>query len=154
MDNAFEIVEATREDLPALMGLYRQLHETDPVPAGSALQNVWDAILPDPDYHILLCRADGKLAASVSVIVIKNLTRNARPYAIIENVITDSAYRRRGLAAALMAEAVRIAQTANCYKVLLTTSRKDESVCRFYESCGFNRQDKTAYIRWLDRNPV
>ncbi len=149
MDNAFEIVEAKREDLPALTGLYKQLHEKDPVPQGAELNTVWEKILADPDYHILLCKADGKIAASVSVIVIQNLTRSACPYAIIENVITDSAFRRRGLAAALMAEAVQIAQAANCYKVLLTTSRKDESVYRFYESCGFNRNDKTTFIRWL-----
>ena len=82
---------------------------------------------------------DGLPAASVTVVVVKNLTRCARPYAIIENVITDQAHRRQGFAAALMAEAVKIAQSADCYKVSLTTGNKDEGTFRFYEGCGFNK---------------
>ena len=105
--------------------------------------------MANPDYHILIAKVDGVAAASVSVIVTPNLTRGARPYAIIENVITASACRRRGLAAALMAEAVQIAKAANCYKASLTTGNKDDATFRFYEGCGFNREDKTAFIRWF-----
>jgi ribosomal protein S18 acetylase RimI-like enzyme len=149
MESESKITHAQTEDLPALLALYRQLHPADPAPEGGALTTVWGDILADPDYHILLAKLDGRIAASVSVIVVKNLTRAARPYAIIENVITDAACRKRGLASALMAEAVRIAQAADCYKVSLTTGNKDEGTFRFYESCGFNKADKTAFIRWL-----
>ena len=135
--------------MPGLLCLYKQLHETDPVPEGEGLTTLWENILADPDYHILLLEQNGMLAASVTVVVIKNLTRCARPYAIIENVITDAAYRRKGFAAALMAEAVEIARAAGCYKVSLTTGNKDEGTFRFYEGCGFNKADKTAFIRWL-----
>lgn len=149
MDRKFEIAEAQREDLPALLSLYKELHETDPVPQGAGLEAVWEKILADPDYHILLAKVDGIAAASVSVIVVPNLTRNARSYAIIENVVTASAHRRQGLAAALMAEAVKIAKAKNCYKASLTTGNKDEGTLRFYEGCGFNRADKTAFIQWF-----
>lgn len=149
MNQNIEMTHARREDLPALLGLYKQLHETDPVPSGGALETLWDEILADPNYHVLLLKTDGQIAASVSVIVIKNLTRNARPYAVIENVITAAAHRRKGYAARLMAEAVSIAQAANCYKVSLTTGSKDDATFRFYERCGFNRKDKTAFIQWL-----
>jgi GNAT superfamily N-acetyltransferase len=144
-----EIMEARREDLPALRGLYRQLHPSDPVAAEDTLRAVWEKILADPEYHILLARMNGDVAASVSLIVTQNLTRGARPYALIENVITDAAHRKQGLASALIAEAVNVAKAANCYKVSLTTGNKDEGTFRFYEGCGFNRQDKTAFIRWL-----
>ena len=143
------IAKAQRQDLPALLSLYKQLHETDPVPEGAGLDALWEKILADPDYHILLLKKDGEIAASVTVIVVKNLTRNARPYAIIENVITAAAHRRHGYAARLMAEAVRIAQAANCYKISLTTGNKDAGTFRLYEGCGFNKADKTAFIRWL-----
>lgn len=149
MNLNLEILQARREDLPELLELYRQLHPADAVPEGLRLEMIWGEILADPHYHVLLLRADGVLAASVSVIVIKNLTRNARPYAVIENVITDAAQRKRGYAARLMAEAVQIARAANCYKVSLTTGKKDDGTFHFYESCGFNKEDKTAFIRWL-----
>ena len=149
MNPTIEIVRARREDLLALLALYKQLHPADPVPEGMRLDSLWGEILADPNYHVLLLRVDGQIAASVSVIVVKNLTRNARPYAVIENVITDSAHRRKGYAAKLMAEAVDIAKAANCYKISLTTGNKDAATFRFYESCGFNRTDKTAFIQWF-----
>lgn len=149
MNTSVAIVHAQPGDLPALLSLYKELHETDPVPQGAGLDAVWEKILNNPDYHILLAKVDGVAAASVSVIVVPNLTRNARPYAIIENVVTASAHRRHGLAAALIAEAVNIAKAANCYKASLTTGNKDEGTFRFYEGCGFNREDKTAFIKWF-----
>ena len=47
MNKAFEIIEACREDLPALLALYKELHETDPVPEGKGLDAVWDKIMGD-----------------------------------------------------------------------------------------------------------
>lgn len=149
MNLATEITHARPGDLPALLALYAQLHPADPAPEGEPLWALWQAILADPDYHVLLAKAGDTIAASVTVIVIINLTRTARPYAIIENVITDRHYRRQGLASALIAEAVEIAKAARCYKVSLTTGNKDAGTFRFYEGCGFNRADKTAFIRWL-----
>jgi GNAT superfamily N-acetyltransferase len=143
------IAEAREADLPELLSLYRQLHAADPTPGGETLQSLWAEILSDPSYHILLAKTEDKAVASVTLIVIKNLTHGARPYAIIENVITSAAHRRQGFAAALMAEAVRIAQAAGCYKVSLATGRKDEGTLLFYEKCGFNSKDKTAFVRWL-----
>ncbi len=150
MKQTIEIMEATRGDLPALLALYKQLHPSDPAPGGQALDGVAKTIFNNPAYNILLAKAEGEIAASVTVIVIPNLTRGARPYAVIENVITAAAYRRQGIAAALMDEAVSIAREAGCYKVSLTTGNKDEATFRFYERCGFNREDKTAFICWLE----
>jgi GNAT superfamily N-acetyltransferase len=145
----FDIREARRGDLPDLLLLYKQLHAADPMPQGEGVEILWNEIVADPNYHILLAKAEDKALASVTLIVIKNLTHGACPYAIIENVITDATYRKQGFAAALMAEAVRIAQAANCYKVSIATGRKDDGTLLFYEKCGFNSQDKTAFIRWL-----
>lgn len=149
MQTAFALSHAQPGDLSALLSLYQQLHPADPVPQGESLQALWRELLADPNYHILLAKIDGEPAASVTVVVVKNLTRAARPYAIIENVITDAARRKQGIASALIAEAVQIARAANCYKVSLTTGNKDAGTFHFYESCGFNRADKTAFIRWL-----
>jgi len=33
--------------------------------------------------------------------------------------------------------------------MMLLTGAKDERTLRFYESAGFNREDKTAFIQWL-----
>jgi GNAT superfamily N-acetyltransferase len=48
-----------------------------------------------------------------------------------------------------MQKATEKARSANCYKIMLLTGAKVESTLRFYEKCGFNRKDKTAFILWL-----
>jgi hypothetical protein len=38
------------------------------------------------------------------------------------------------------------AWSQGCYKVMLMTGRKDEATFRFYESAGFSRDGKQAFI--------
>jgi len=89
---------------------------------------------------------DGSLVSSCTLTIIPNLTRGCRPYGVIENVVTHVAHRRRGYAKAVLLEALGDAWAANCYKVMLLTGRKDEATFRFYESVGFDRNGKQAFI--------
>jgi GNAT superfamily N-acetyltransferase len=76
-------------------------------------------------------------------------THGQRPYAIIENVITDENHRKCGLATACLDYAKKIAEQHNCYKIMLMTGSKDDSTLRFYQKAGYNAEDKTAFIQWL-----
>lgn len=143
------IREAVKPDLDRLQELYLHLHETEKLPETPELISLWDEIIADENYHILVGEKDGKIVSSVTLVVIKNLTRGMRPYALIENVVTHRDYRKRGFATALMQKAVEIARNSGCYKVMLLTGAKDENTLRFYEKCGFNSRDKTAFIRWI-----
>ena len=143
------IREAEERDLWPLMDLYLHLHE-DRVPEDSGhLQKVWQGILHDPNHHLIVCEEDGKLVSSCVCIVILNLTRNVRPYALIENVVTHPDCRKRGLASACLDHAKQIAVRENCYKIMLLTGAKDEATLNFYRKAGFNSSDKTAFIQWL-----
>jgi GNAT superfamily N-acetyltransferase len=89
---------------------------------------------------------DDVLIATCTVVIIPNLTRGARPYALIENVVTHEAYRRRGIARQLMHHAQQVAWDAGCYKVMLLTGSKRDEVYEFYEKCGFVKGVKTGFI--------
>lgn len=141
--------EAGSGDLDALLRLYLSLHERS-VPVDSPrLREAWSRILADDWHHILLNEVDGVLASSCVCVVVPNLTRGARPYALIENVVTRGDYRRRGLARECMECAAVIARRAGCYKMMLLTGAKDAGTLDFYRQCGYNSADKTAFIRWL-----
>lgn len=145
---SFEIREAAEGDLDALLSLYAHLHgEERPQP--DRADRAWQAILADRGHHVFLGLEEGRPVSSCVLAVIPNLTRNARPYGLIENVVTHPDFRGGGRATALLRHAVRAASLADCYKVMLLTGRKDEATLRFYRGAGFNSEDKTAFIHWL-----
>lgn len=143
------IREVEINDLLELQQLYLQLHEKEVLPESVQLASLWKEIVEDGNYHILIGEEENKIVSSVTIILIKNLTRGMRPYALIENVVTHPDYRCRGYAQAVMRRAVDIAERAGCYKVMLLTGSKDINTLKFYEKCGFNKNDKTAFIKWL-----
>ena len=143
------IREANRDDLNALLELYLYLHE-DSIPDQSEhLSRTWEQIINDPNHHIIVNEVDGKIVSSCVCVIIPNLTRNVRPYAFIENVVTHEDYRRRGLAQECLNFARDIALKENCYKMMLLTGSKDPNTLRFYEKAGYNSTEKTAFIQRL-----
>ncbi len=142
------IQEASEGDLRALLALYTHLHP-EPPPEPDRAERAWSAILSDPNHHVLLGLEEGRVVSSCVLLIIPNLTRNARPYALIENVVTHPDFRGGGRATALLRQAAALAGEAGCYKVMLLTGRKDKATLHFYENAGFQSRDKSAFIRWL-----
>ena len=89
-----------------------------------------------------------KIISSCVCVIIPNLTRNVRPYAFFENVVTHGDYRNKGLATECLNYARDIAIENNCYKMMLLTGSKNEKTLNFYENAGYNGADKTAFIQW------
>lgn len=143
------IREITENDFDQLLGLYMQLHD-NPFPGKSErVLAVWNNILADENHHIIVAEEDGNIVSSCVCVIIPNLTRGQRPYAFVENVITDEKYRKKGLATACLDYARELAQRKNYYKMMLLTGARQESTLRFYEQAGYNKNDKTAFIQWL-----
>lgn len=144
-----EIREAIESDLEGLLKLYTQLHGNPMPEMDDALMPLWYRILNDPNHHIIVLTIDGVIISSCVIVVVLNLTRGQRPYALIENVVTDEKHRNKGCASAVLNYARDIALRENCYKIMLMTGSKLDSTLRFYERAGYNRRDKTAFIQWL-----
>jgi len=138
------------DELNELLNLYKQLNPNDPdASRNESLNELWKSIYDDPNLHYIVVEVDNKIVASCNITIKKNLTRNLRPYGLIENVITDSNYRKKGYARKSLNMAVEIAKENNCYKVMLLTGSKKEETLRFYEKSGFARGIKTGFIQNL-----
>lgn len=142
--------EITDQDYEGLMKLYMQLHDNPFAEKDCAITKLWNRILNDRDHHIIVAEEDGKIVSSCVCVIIPNLTHGQQPYAFVENVITDEAYRKRGLGTKVLNYAREIAIKENCYKLMLLTGSKSESTLKFYEQAGYNRNDKTAFIQWIN----
>ena len=143
---------ATAADAESLYDLYHN-HLTSNPPIEPQDMAIWSEKIArfenDPFYHLLVGEVDGNIVSSVTLVVIENLTHNIRPYAVIENVVTHADHRGNHYATALMESASKIAAGLGCYKIMLMTGSKKESTLNFYGYCGYNRNDKTGFIKWL-----
>lgn len=141
--------EVYANELSKILELYLHLHE-DTVPQMSQhLEATWNNIIQDENHHIIVNEIDGNIVSSCVCVIIPNLTRNIRPYAFVENVVTHFDYRGKGYATECLNYAKEIAEKANCYKMMLLTGSKSEKTLKFYSNAGYNSTDKTAFIQWL-----
>ena len=144
------IRKAFPSDAEALLDLYFN-HLTAYPPMEPQDMELWREKITrfeaDPFYHLLVGETGGRIVSSVTLIIIENLTNNLRPYAVIENVVTRTDFRGRHYATELMNRASEIAEEQDCYKIMLLTGSKKDSTLRFYENCGYNSNEKTAFIK-------
>jgi ribosomal protein S18 acetylase RimI-like enzyme len=139
---------ATAHDLPDILRLYHFLNPDDPVydPQEEVVQKLWNEIMANDRLRYFVAETDGRVVATCTLTLIPNLTRDLKPYGVIENVVTDPELRQQGFATAVLRHALKDAWAEGCYKVMLSTGSKRESTLRFYEKAGFKRGIKTGFI--------
>jgi GNAT superfamily N-acetyltransferase len=133
-------------DFDRILELYRQLQPSDPMLTDGRDRAVFDEILRSPWLGLFVLEDEGRVQSTCYLNVIPNITRAARPYAVIENVVTDAAARRKGYGKRVIAHALEQAWAAGCYKVMLLTGSKREATHAFYTACGFVGDAKQAFI--------
>lgn len=142
--------EANETDLQEILELYLYLHEESVPEMSEHLTDTWSQIIQDTNHHLIVKTVNEKIVSSCVCVIIPNLTRNVRPYAFVENVVTHADYRGKGYATECLDYAKEIAERQNCYKMMLLTGSKDQKTLDFYKNAGYNSTDKTAFIQWID----
>jgi GNAT superfamily N-acetyltransferase len=143
MPKAMIIRAAIRSDLGAILRLLRDLGETTPtqsatVRMSSAAVRAWTRMENDPDRTVLVAERRGQIIGTLDLLVVANLTHDAQPWAIVDNVVVDAACRRRGVGRALMDDAVDRAARAGCYKIELLPHESRPGARDFSTTMGFS----------------
>ncbi|WP_184584124.1 GNAT family N-acetyltransferase [Lipingzhangella halophila] len=133
---------AIRSDLGAILRLLRDLGGTASASGGSvrmssAAVRAWTRIENDPDRAVLVAERRGQIIGTLDLVMIANLTHDAQSWAIIDNIVVDSAARRHGVGRALMDEALERASRAGCYKVEFLTHETADGAGAFCRALGF-----------------
>ncbi len=146
MRGDIDIRELGRGDLDALLEAYRDLQPDDaPLPARVELDRLWDGICADPRLVYVGAFDGPRLLATCTAAIVPNLTRGARPYAIIENVWTHPTSRRQGLGSAALLQLLDCCWAADCYKVMLLSASHRGAAHEFYERNGFDKHAKQGF---------
>lgn len=141
-----EVRKIRQTELLLLLQLYKHLHPTEDQFLNSSIQKAWTKIIQNDFFNCFVIEQNGFLVASCMLIIIPNLTRQGRSIAVVENVVTHSQYRNKGLGRKIMETAINYARNENCYKIMLLSNSQRTGAHQFYESLGFSADDKVGYV--------
>lgn len=97
--------------------------------------------------HPILAEADGSVAGFASLRLVNYLGEDA-PYAEISELFVSEAFRRRGIARALMAELERRARAAGASSLAVLTAADNDPALTLYRTMGFE-QFSIALQKWF-----
>jgi GNAT superfamily N-acetyltransferase len=147
---------ARPDDLAALLDLYVHLNPNNAaLPDEARVRQAWGQLLRgEGGVTCFVAEAEGRLVGSCVLAVIPNLTHGARPFGVMENVVTHRDCRGRGVGSRLVRHVLRLAWGQGCYKVMLLSGAWREEAHRFYERLGFRREDKVGFVATPETAPA
>ena len=140
-----ELREANQSDFLAVSALMRELNPTDSGGNIEARKKVFLGIVADPENIIFVGTVDGTVVTTCYLNIIPNITWDAKPYAVIENVVTAESHRSNGYGRQCIRHAIDRAFALGCFKVILMSSQRNDRIREFYSSVGLD-QSKDGYV--------
>ncbi|MEQ6249681.1 GNAT family N-acetyltransferase [Sulfitobacter sp. HNIBRBA3233] len=141
--SAPDIRRLTNADFDDALALYRALTR-DPVPVSAAPRD-FAAVLAHPGTAIFGAEVDGRIRSMLTAHLLPNMTSGGRAYGLIENVVTDPGFQRRGLGRMTLRAAIDHARGAGAYKLMLLTGTA-RGARGFYEKLGFSDAEKHGMV--------
>jgi GNAT superfamily N-acetyltransferase len=133
-------------DLSGILALYRELRPKDPYLSEPEGKAAFDQVLHDNALSLIVCERGNVLAATCMLAVIQNLASGARPFGVLEHVVTLPEFRRQGLARMVLRYAMELAWSKRCYKVTLLSGADRIEAHRLYESVGFRGDIERGFV--------
>ena len=137
---------AEPRDLPGILVLYRELRPNDPELLPTEASALLSRILSNADTALVVCECERSLASTCMLAIVPNLASGGRPFGVLEHVVTFSPFRRRGLARAVLAFALKLAWSRNCCKVILLSGVQRSEAHALYESVGFRGDAERGFV--------
>ena len=134
------------EDLPKLLKLYKELRPHDPELSDVEAKAHWQMMMADERTHVIVAEVDGELASSCALTVNLSIANGARPFGIIEHVITASKFRRRGLSKQVLEFAIELAWQKSCCKLMLLSGEQLSAAHALYQSVGFQSGIEKGFV--------
>jgi len=149
--HVIEYRKAQKQDLQGILSLFAELNPRDVAIAEEPAKAIWKTLLTNPLVTFFVAESGARLVGTCHLVVVPNLTRGGKPYAVLENVVTLQSHRRHGIATQLLQRAIQCAREAGCYKVMLLSSAKRKEAHKLYAKLGFDGTTKKGFdLRFAD----
>ncbi len=140
-----EATDVTPELVDAFARLTPQLSRSSPAPGPEELAEIVGSAAT-----VLLVARDGEPAEIVGTLTLAMFRIPTGLRAWVEDVVTDGAAQGRGVATALLREALRRAGAAGARTVDLTSRPSREAANRLYGHLGFQLRETNVYRYSVD----
>jgi N-acetylglutamate synthase-like GNAT family acetyltransferase len=133
-----KIRPATEDDIPRILELYHELTmittkvEQDLSTSLDDYRRVFAEISSNPRRELLVAEYEGEVVGTVALYIIPNLSHGATPYALVENVVVNHKYRRKGIGKKLMEYTIVRAKQEGCHRIELCSSKRRKEAHRLY----------------------
>jgi N-acetylglutamate synthase-like GNAT family acetyltransferase len=141
--NMTEIRLAKESDIPRILELYHELTmvvtraEQHLSTSLDDYRKVFAEISSDHRHELFVAEYDGDVVGTVALYIIPNLSHGATPYALVENLVVNHKYRRKGIGKKLMEYTIVRAKQEGCHRIELCSSKGRREAHRLYRSVGF-----------------
>lgn len=134
------IRDAVRDDLPAVLDIYRRAGlDRDRGMRPSEASVVFSRFATYPCYRLYVACIDDTVVGTFALLIMDNLAHGGAPSGIVEDVAVDPLSQGKGVGAAMMRHAREICRGKGCYKLVLSSNEARTEAHEFYESIGFVR---------------
>lgn len=141
-----EVRPLSAKDLPLAMGLIDELELPEvKTLRENDVRSIYSKIIAAGGAVFGAYRGS-KIVGTCTLNVCANLSWSGRPYGIVENIIVTKNERGKGVGKSLLLFARRMAESKNCYKVVLMTQQKGPETASFFRSAGFS-DNESGYQR-------
>lgn len=141
------IEKVNESELEQLSNLYFQLGNKES--NKNKIKDAFQKIDNSTEYYLLGVKKNDILIGTAMVIICRDLFFNCQPFIVVENVIIDKKYHRKGYGRLLFEEINRIAQSNNCYYIMLLSNKKRQNSHEFYKKMGYKSEDSFAFKKYL-----
>jgi len=139
------IRRATKDDAEAIANLYRELNTLSPV---SVSPERIGALAKSRDTHLLVCDDAGEIIATALVCLCQDVMFDNQPFALVENVVVSSDYKRKGIGKNMMDYIEVFCLEQDCSKIMLLTSSENRDARSFYTAMGYDPDAKIGFIKY------
>ena len=150
---------ANKGDVSELLGLLPQITSRPAslaavTPGVDASLDIFDQISSNNNIEIVVGEqtATRNLVGALTIAIVPSFIYGGKPWAIIETVVVDAAFRGKGIGKKVMGFAFDLAEDRGCYKVQLLSGTNNNQI-GFYRSLGFEDGTSVGFKKYfVDRN--
>jgi GNAT superfamily N-acetyltransferase len=132
-------------DYNAARALYAVLAAGSSLPDGEQGRTAFATLLAHPGTSVIGACREEQIVSMATLNILPNMTYQARPYGVVENVATLPAFEGQGFGKMVMHAVAEAAWRADAYKIMLLSGRANKAE-GFYRALGYDADEKHGFI--------